>query len=98
MKRLLSLLLITTTLAAIDLWSKLLLPTPEWALHQRSNIWFIGSSLLLVSALPLARLLSTAVTISAGLFNGGLHAIVRSASDDHLVGPSPILIGHRVNG
>ena len=98
MKRLLALLLITTTLAAIDLWSKLLLPTPEWALHQRSNIWFIGSCLLLVGALPLARLPSTTVTIAAGIFNGGVLGNVLSASDDHLVVPNPILIGNRVNG
>jgi hypothetical protein len=98
MKRLLGLLLITTTLAAIDVWSKLLLPTPEWALHQRSNIWFIGSCLLLVAALPLARLPSTSVTIGAGIFNGGVLGNVLSASDDHLVVPNPILIGNQVNG
>jgi hypothetical protein len=98
MRRLLGLLLITTALAAIDLWSKLLLPTPEWALHQRSNIWFIGSCLLLVAALPLARLPSTSVTIAAGIFNGGVLGNVLSASDDHLVVPNPILIGSQVNG
>ena len=98
MKRLLGLLLITTTLAAIDLWSKLLLPTPEWALHQRSNIWLIGSLLLLVAAPALARLPSTSVTIAAGIFNGGVLGNVLSASDDHLVVPNPILIGSQVNG
>jgi hypothetical protein len=98
MRRLFGLLLITTTLAAIDLWSKLLLPTPEWALHQRSNIWFIGSCLLLVAALPLARLPSRSVTVAAGIFNGGVLGNVISASDDHLVVPNPFLIGTRVNG
>jgi lipoprotein signal peptidase len=98
MRRLLSLLLITTTLAAIDLWSKLLLPTPDWALHQRSNIWFLGSLLLLVAAPALARLPSTSVTVAAGIFNGGVLGNVLSASDDHLVVPNPILIGSRVNG
>jgi hypothetical protein len=98
MKRLLGLLLITTTLAAVDLWTKLLLPTPHWALHQRSNVWFIGSCLLLVAALPLARLPSTSVTIAAGIFNGGVLGNVLSASDDHLVVPNPILIGSQVNG
>jgi hypothetical protein len=98
MRRLLGLLLITTTLAAIDLWTKLLLPTPHWALHQRSNIWFIGSCLLLVAALPLARLPSTSVTVAAGIFNGGVLGNVVSASDDHLVVPNPILVGDQVNG
>jgi hypothetical protein len=98
MKRLFSLLLITTTLAAIDLWSKLLLPTPEWALHQRSNIWFIGSCFLLVGALPLAKLPSNTVSVAAGIFNGGVLGNVLSASDNHLVVPNPILIGSQVNG
>jgi hypothetical protein len=98
MKRLLGLLVITTTLAAVDLWTKLLLPAPDWALHQRSNLWFIGSCLLLVAALPLARLPSTSVTIAAGIFNGGVLGNVLSASDNDLVVPNPILIGNQVNG
>ena len=98
MQRLLGLLLITTTLAAVDLWAKLALPTPEWALHQRSNLWFIGSCLLFVAALPLARLRSNAVTVAAGIFNGGVLGNVLSASDNHLVVPNPILIGNQMNG
>ena len=98
MKRLLGLLLISLTLAAVDLWSKLLLPSPEWALHQRSNIWFIGSCALLVAAPALARLRSTSVTIAAGIFNGGVLGNVLSASNDHLVVPNPILIGNQING
>lgn len=98
MKRLLGLLMITLTLAAVDLWSKLLLPSPEWALHQRSNIWFIGSCALLVAAPALARLRSTSVTIAAGIFNGGVLGNVLSASNDHLVVPNPILIGNQING
>jgi hypothetical protein len=98
MKRLLGLLVITTTLAAVDLWVKLALPAPDWALHQRSNLWFIGSCLLLVAALPLARLPSTSVTIAAGIFNGGVLGNVLSASDNDLVVPNPILIGNQVNG
>src|SRR5439155_25719355 len=98
MKRLLGLLLITTTLAAIDVWTKLLLPTPDWALHQRSHIWFIGSCLLLVAALPLARLRSNFVTLAAGIFNGGVLGNLISASEHHLVVPNPILIVDRTNG
>jgi protein-S-isoprenylcysteine O-methyltransferase Ste14 len=98
MQRLLGLLLITTALAAVDLWVKLALPTPEWALHQRSNLWFIGSCLLLVAALPLAKLPSNTVTVAAGIFNGGVLGNVLSASNDHLVVPNPILIGNQVNG
>jgi hypothetical protein len=98
MRRLLTLLLITTALAAVDLWVKFALPTPEWAVHQRSNIWFIGSLLLLVAALPLAKLPSNAVTIAAGIFDGGVLGNVLSASGDHLLVPNPLLIGNQVNG
>jgi hypothetical protein len=97
-QRLLTLLLITTALAAVDLWVKFALPTPDWALHQRSNIWFIGSLLLLFAALPLAKLPSNAVTIAAGIFDGGVLGNVVSASGDHLLVPNPLLIGNRVNG
>lgn len=97
-RRLLGLLTITTALAAVDLWSKLLLPTPSWALHQRSGAWFAGSLFLLVAAPALARLRSTSVTIAAGIFNGGVLGNVLSASDDDLVVPNPILIGNHVNG
>ena len=98
MRRLLGLLVIAMALAAVDLWVKLLLPTPDWALHQRSNVWFIGSCLLLVAALPLARLRSNSVTLAAGIFNGGVLGNLISASDHHLVVPNPILIGDRTNG
>jgi hypothetical protein len=97
-RRLLILLLITTTLAAVDLWVKFALPTPEWALHQRSNVWFIGSLLLLFGALPLAKLPSNAVTVAAGIFDGGVLGNVLSASGDHYVVPNPLLIGNQING
>jgi hypothetical protein len=97
-RRLLILLLITTTLAAVDLWVKFALPTPEWALHQRSNLWFIGSLLLLFGALPLAKLPSNAVTVAAGIFDGGVLGNVLSASGDHYVVPNPLLIGNQING
>jgi hypothetical protein len=98
MRRLLGLLVIALALAAVDLWVKFVLPTPEWALHQRSNVWFFGSCLLLVAALPLARLRSNTVTVAAGIFNGGVLGNLISASDDDLVVPNPILIGNHTNG
>ena len=98
MRRLLGLLVIALAFAAVDLWVKLVLPAPDWALHQRSNVWFIGSCLLLVAALPLARLRSNSVTLAAGIFNGGVLGNLISASDHHLVVPNPILIGDRTTG
>ncbi len=98
MERLLVLLTISVALAAVDLWVKFRVPTPPWALHQRSDVWFFGSLALMFAALPLARLPSTTVTIAAGIFNGGMLGNLISASSDHLEVPNPILIGHQTGG
>ena len=97
-ERLLVLLAIAVTLAAVDFWVKFKASTPPWALHQRSDIWFVGSCILLLAALPLARLPSNTVTIAAGIFNGGILGNLLSASTDHLEVPNPILIGQRTGG
>ena len=80
MERLLVLLVIAVSLAAIDLYVKLTVPTPPWALHQRSDVWFFGSLVLMLAALALARLPSNTVTIAAGIFNGGMLGNLFSAS------------------
>ena len=98
MERLLVVLMIAVSLAAVDLWVKFKVPTPPWALHQRSDVWFFGSLVLMFAALPLARLPSTTVTIGAGIFNGGMLGNLISASNDHLEVPNPILIGHQTGG
>lgn len=98
MERLFVLLMITVSLAAVDLWVKFKVTTPPWALHQRSDVWFFGSLILMFAALPLARLPSTTVTIAAGIFNGGMLGNLISASSDHLEVPNPILIGNHADG
>ncbi len=98
MERLLVLLVVAVSLAAVDLWVKFAVPTEPWALHQRSDVWFFGSCFLMLAALPLARLPSNTVTIAAGIFNGGILGNLLSASTDHLEVPNPILIGHRTGG
>jgi hypothetical protein len=98
MERLLVLLTISVSLAAIDLLVKFEVPTEPWALHQRSSVWFIGSCVLMFAALGLARLPSNTVTIAAGIFNGGMLGNLFSASTHHLDVPNPILIGDRTSG
>jgi hypothetical protein len=98
MERLLVLLIVAGSLAAVDLWVKFAVPTPPWALHQRSDVWFLGSCFLLLASLALARLPSNTVTIAAGIFNGGILGNLLSASTDHLEVPNPILIGQQTGG
>ncbi len=98
MERLFVLLVVTVSLAAVDLYVKLAVPTPSWALHQRSDVWFFGSCVLMFAALALARLPSNTVTVAAGIFNGGMLGNLISASSDHLEVPNPILIGHQTGG
>ncbi len=98
MERLLALLIVAVSLAAIDLWVKLAVPTPPWALHQRSDLWFFGSCVLMFGAFALARLPSNTVAIAAGIFTGGILGNLLSASTDHLAVPNPILIGHQTDG
>ena len=98
MERLFVLLVVAVSLAAVDLYVKFAVPTPPWALHQRSNVWFVGSCVLMFGSLALARLPSNTVTIAAGIFNGGMLGNLISASSDHLEVPNPILIGHQTGG
>jgi hypothetical protein len=98
MGRLLVLLVVAVSLAAVDLYVKFAVPTPPWALHQRSDVWFFGSCLLMVGSFAFARLPSNTVTIAAGIFNGGILGNLLSASTDHLEVPNPILIGQRTGG
>jgi hypothetical protein len=93
LERLLLLLVVAVSLAAVDQAVKLTLPSPEWALHQRSELWFLGSCLLLVAAAPLARIPSTTVAVAAGIFCGGVLGNVLSASQDALAVPNPIVVG-----
>jgi hypothetical protein len=98
MERLLVLLVVAISLAAIDLYVKFTVATPPWALHQRSDLWFFGSCLLMLGSFAFARLPSNTVTIAAGIFNGGILGNLLSASTDHLEVPNPILIGQRTGG
>jgi hypothetical protein len=98
LERLLVLLVVAVSLAAVDLWVKRTVPTPPWALHQRSDLWFFGSCLLMFGAFALARLPSNTVAIAAGIFTGGILGNLLSASTDHLEVPNPILIGSQTGG
>ncbi len=97
-ERLLLLLLTAVTLAAVDQWVKVAVATPPWAFHHRSSTWFLGSCVLLLAALPLARVPSKTVAVAAGIFCGGVLGNLLSASTDALNVPNPILIGSMTGG
>ncbi len=97
-ERLLALLVIATALAAVDQWVKLTVPTPPWAIHQRSDLWFAGSCVLLIAIVPLTRLPSRGVAVAAGIFAGGVLGNLVSASSDGLSVPNPIIVMHGMGG
>jgi hypothetical protein len=91
-ERLVGLAAIALTLSCVDVWLKLFLPTPPWALHQRSDLWLVGCLVLLVAVTQLTRVPSTPVTIGSGFFAGGVLGNLISAGTDHLIVPNPLLV------
>jgi hypothetical protein len=59
-------------LTAVDLGIKTSVPTAPLDFHERSQLWVVGSFLLLVAALALAFLPSRPVTLAAGVLSGGV--------------------------
>jgi len=94
-ERLLTLLVIAAVLAIADQYVKFKIPTPSFADHHRSELWFFGSCALLLSVMPLARIPSNSVAASAGIFSGGVLGNLISAGSNGLVVPNPIIIGSR---
>jgi len=92
-ERLLTLLLIAFVLALADQYVKLEIPTPAWADHHRSLLWFLASCALLLLVLPLSRLPSNSVTAGAGVFSGGVLGNLISAAANGFVVPNPLVIG-----
>lgn len=93
-ERLLTLLVIAVTLALCDQYVKLRLPTHMWAVHHRSDLWFIGSCALLLLVMPLARLPSNVVAAAAGIFAGGVLGNLISAGATGMQVPNPFVIGN----
>jgi hypothetical protein len=92
--RVLAVLVGAVAFAAVDQWVKLLVATPDWAYHHRSERWFLGSCLLFVGMAALAMLPSVGVAIGAALFAGGLLGNLVSAGADHFYIANPLLVGH----
>jgi lipoprotein signal peptidase len=96
--RLLVLWLLASTLAALDLWVNVFVPTPDWAFHQRSSLWAFGCVVLLFAVIPLTRLPSPAVTIGAGFLAGGVLGNLISGASDHLAVPNPLMLHTSAGG
>ena len=96
--RLLVLWLLASTLAAFDLWVNVIVPTPDWAFHQRSGLWAVGCVVLLLAIIPLTRVPSPAVTIGAGFLAGGVLGNLISGASDHLAVPNPIMFHTSTSG
>src|SRR3954465_7584230 len=96
--RLLVLWLLASTLAALDLWVNVFVPTPDWAFHQRSSLWAFGCVVLLFALIPLTRLPSPAVTIGAGFLAGGVLGNLISGASDHLAVPNPLMLHTSAGG
>jgi len=92
--RLLAMLLGAAGIAAVDQWVKLLVPTPDWAYHHRSEGWFALSAVLFICMVALAVLPSAAAALGAALFAGGLLGNMVSAGTDDFYIPNPLLVGH----
>ena len=96
--RLLVLWLLASSLAAFDLWVNVLVPTPDWAFHQRSSLWAFGCVVLLLAVIPLTRLPSPTVTIGAGFLAGGVLGNLIAGASDHLAVPNPLLLHTSASG
>lgn len=85
-------------LALVDLWVKHVVSTPAWAVHHRSATWAVGSTVLLIAIVPLARVESVTVTIGAALLSGGVLGNLISGARDDLGVPNPFLVMTRNGG
>jgi lipoprotein signal peptidase len=81
------------SLAAADMATKEYVPTPDVGLHPRSLTWAIVSVVLIAAAVPLTRLPSWSVALSAGVMAGGTLGNLVSALVYGGNVPNPILIG-----
>jgi hypothetical protein len=81
------------SLAAADLATKEYVTTPDVGLHPRSLGWAIGSVFLVAAAIPLTRLPSWSVAVTAGVMAGGTLGNLVSALVYGGNVPNPILIG-----
>ena len=85
-------------LAAADLALKATIPTAPWYFHERSGVWVVGSFALLIAALALVRVPSSAVALGAGVMSGGVAGNLLSAHWNDNSVPNPLVLGDHVNG
>jgi lipoprotein signal peptidase len=92
--RVLAVLAAATTVAAVDQWVKLVIQTPYWAFHHRSDAWFAGSCVLFLAATALALIESRAVATGTALLAGGVLGNLLSAGTDGFYVPNPLQLGN----
>ncbi len=85
-------------LATADLAVKAAVPTPAWSFHQRSDAWAALSVALLLGAVALSFVPSSAVALAAGAVSGGVLGNLVSAAWYGGRVPDPIIVGGRAHG
>jgi hypothetical protein len=85
-------------LASADLLVKALVATPAWNFHERSATWSVGSGLLLLCAVALARLPSRLVAAAAGITSAGVLGNLVSAARSGGRVPNPLVVGGPTDG
>jgi hypothetical protein len=79
-------------LAAVDLITKALLPTEDWAYHQRSPAWGLLCCIVLVGLLVVCRVPTLLVPPATGFLMAGVVGNGLSAVLNGFVVPNPLVI------
>jgi hypothetical protein len=91
-------LCVALPLAAADLYVKAVVPTEDWAFHERSYGWLALSLVLFCGMVLIARIPSRLVAPAAGVLAGGIIGNGLSAAYNEMEVPNPIVVesGHAV--
>jgi hypothetical protein len=91
-------LCVALPLAAADLYVKVVVPTEDWAYHERSYGWLALSLVLFCGMVAIARIPSRLVAPAAGVLAGGIIGNGLSAAYNQMEVPNPIVVqsGHAI--
>lgn len=85
-------LAVALPLAAADLISKAVLPTEDWAYHQRSPAWGLLCCVVLVGLLVVCRVPALLVPPATGFLMAGVVGNGLSAAFNGFVVPNPLVV------